>query len=280
MSNTESSLVSNEVQYKKCCTCKEVKQLLFFSKNKKERDGMQSECKSCQKVRRDARIAINPDYFKDAVKKHIETKGPLVIDKEKRREYRKEWYKNNIDRVREYRIDYRNNNIDKCKKQSRLYYEANKEKCNEASRRYKEANKERLLEYRRIHYQETIDIQRKRGKDYRLNNKYKYKERNAIYYQQNKEYYRTACHKRRARLMNAEGSHTKEDIQFILEKQKGKCVTCAVCITTDYSVDHITPLSKGGSNNKDNIQLLCKSCNSSKGNKDPIDFMQTLGYLC
>lgn len=276
MSNTESSLVSNEVQYKKCCNCKEVKKLLFFSKNKKEQDGMQSECKSCQKVRREARVSINPDYFKDAAKKHIETKGPRVIDKEKRREYHKKRYQNNIN----YARDYYSANRDKILERSKIYHEANKERHNDASRKYYEENKEMLAEYAKARYQENIDDQKERWRIYSLNNKDKLKAKHAERYQQNKEYFRAAWHKRRARLRNAEGSHTKEDIQFILEKQKGKCVTCAVCITTDYSVDHITPLSKGGSNNKDNIQLLCKSCNSSKGNKDPIEFMQTLGYLC
>lgn len=263
MSNTESSLDNNEVQYKKCCTCKEVKQLLFFSKNKKERDGMQSECKSCQKVRRDARIAVNPNYFN-------------VSDKEKKHEY----YINNAYRLKEYRAEYYKENKDRLREVSKAYYEANKEKHNETCRKYYKENKEKLAEYYKARYHENIDSEKKRQKEYRIANKEKIQARHAERYQQNKEYFRAAWHKRRARLRNADGSHTKEDIQFILEKQKGKCVTCAVCITTDYSVDHITPLSKGGSNNKDNIQLLCKSCNSSKGNKDPIEFMQTLGYLC
>lgn len=37
--------------------------------------------------------------------------------------------------------------------------------------------------------------------------------------------------------------------------------------------------SADGSNTDDNIQLLCKTCNLSKGAKHPIDFMQSKGFL-
>ena len=35
----------------------------------------------------------------------------------------------------------------------------------------------------------------------------------------------------------------------------------------DFEVDHIKPLSKGGSNDKGNLQLLCGHCNRKKSNK-------------
>ena len=56
-------------------------------------------------------------------------------------------------------------------------------------------------------------------------------------------------------------------IRFTKEKLKyGKICTC--CGLTDIhnlTKDHIIPLSKGGTDTPDNIQLLCWACNGSKG---------------
>ncbi len=37
---------------KKCCKCKEEKSLTEFSKNKSQKDGLQTECKECNKILR------------------------------------------------------------------------------------------------------------------------------------------------------------------------------------------------------------------------------------
>lgn len=43
---------------------------------------------------------------------------------------------------------------------------------------------------------------------------------------------------------------------------------CAICETEDnLTVDHIVPLSKGGTNWQFNIQPLCATCNNRKNNK-------------
>ena len=43
---------------------------------------------------------------------------------------------------------------------------------------------------------------------------------------------------------------------------------CQWCGThEDLSIDHIIPVSKGGGHTLDNLQPLCRSCNSSKGRK-------------
>ena len=52
----------------------------------------------------------------------------------------------------------------------------------------------------------------------------------------------------------------------IFERDK-KCLCCGEKRRSLFTIDHIVPLSKGGSNGKRNLQTLCFKCNGKKGNK-------------
>ncbi len=61
----------------------------------------------------------------------------------------------------------------------------------------------------------------------------------------------------------------------VVEKSNGICALCGEPIDMtlknpdrfSFSIDHIIPLSKGGSNLFDNVQAAHLSCNSSKNNR-------------
>lgn len=89
----------------------------------------------------------------------------------------------------------------------------------------------------------------------------------------------TKVRKYRARKRGADGTHTAGDVRGLMKAQKCMCAVCRVDITDAYHVDHIMPLVLGGSNDRTNLQLLCPSCNTSKGGKHPVDFMQKRGFL-
>ena len=50
---------------------------------------------------------------------------------------------------------------------------------------------------------------------------------------------------------------------FVWQRDGGKCVKCGIQQNLEF--DHIIPVAKGGSNTARNIQLLCETCNRSKG---------------
>ncbi len=76
-----------------------------------------------------------------------------------------------------------------------------------------------------------------------------------------------ATGERRARKLRAEGSYTKADIDALYERQKCRCALCDAAPRLE--VDHIIPLSKGGTNWPWNLQLLCRACNARKSSKIP-----------
>ena len=81
------------------------------------------------------------------------------------------------------------------------------------------------------------------------------------YHQAHPEQSRKHVQARLARLAGAEGSWTVEEWKALCEKYGNKCLRCN---KPEVTVDHVVPLSRGGSNSIDNLQPLCGSCNSSK----------------
>jgi 5-methylcytosine-specific restriction endonuclease McrA len=70
---------------------------------------------------------------------------------------------------------------------------------------------------------------------------------------------------RRSRIKENGGKHTKEDIDEIRAAQGDKCSYCRIALHGKGHVDHISPVSRGGSDGKENLQLTCHSCNMMKG---------------
>lgn len=61
---------------------------------------------------------------------------------------------------------------------------------------------------------------------------------------------------------------TKSIKHEVLKRDNYKCVECgAIKEDTTLHVDHIVPVAQGGSDELDNLQTLCKSCNLSKSNR-------------
>lgn len=51
----------------------------------------------------------------------------------------------------------------------------------------------------------------------------------------------------------------------VMQRDADRCQGCGA--TDDLTIDHITPIAKGGTSAIENLQVLCRPCNSSKGVK-------------
>ena len=57
-------------------------------------------------------------------------------------------------------------------------------------------------------------------------------------------------------------------------QQEGRCAGCQIHFPfVNFTIDHIVPQSKGGTDHPANLQLLCNACNSKKGTMDQAVFI-------
>lgn len=69
-------------------------------------------------------------------------------------------------------------------------------------------------------------------------------------------------HKRRALKLGSLTSYTQTEWYALCNWFGNMCLACGA--KNVLTVDHVIPLSKGGSNGVENLQPLCRSCNSKK----------------
>lgn len=225
--------------------------------------------------------------------------------REELREKNRAYYLKNLDERRECnRISARKRREQRPlppgsrKEQSRRYYLANKaeilRKCAEYNRQhadtrpakskeYAERNREKIIAKRKAHYQ----AHKEKFKEYHERNferiSKRHREYMKTYYAENADAFQEYRRNRLARERGAAGSHTKKEVADLLIRQGRKCATCKTPISkngkTAYHLDHVLPISKDGSNDIGNLQLLCVKCNLRKAAKHPDDWAREHGLL-
>jgi len=158
------------------------------------------------------------------------------------------------EKAREYRQRYKENNPELFraakKRGAKLYRERHPDKIREMKRESAKRNKNTKLAWNRKNKDKVAASLQK----WRI----LHPERNAV------------CNRNvRAQRRGAEGKYTAEEWRKLCERYDNKCLCCGE--VKPLTVDHVIPLSKGGTNYIENIQPLCKSCNCKKSTKT-IDF--------
>jgi len=149
----------------------------------------------------------------------------------------------------------------------RVSEERKRERARARNRKYYYNNRDRLLKEQKERYWNDPIVRKavlESSKNWRA---------------KNKEHKRILTNKRRALIkINGDG-YTPGDIREKYWLQKVRCAACEAKIKDRYEIDHIIPVSKGGANDRQNIQLLCPECNRKKSDKLPHEYMRKIGKL-
>lgn len=170
----------------------------------------------------------------------------------------KRWREKNPDRAKEIQERYKLNHPNAQKEAARRYYRKNAKKENERTVKYRNENRDKTRAHQRKSWHKNREKNLERKKAWMKKNKDKVIEKQT---------------KRRALELNCKTF-------LILPKElfRLKNSPCRVCGSTkSIEIDHVIPLSRGGSHGIGNLQPLCKSCNTSKHARFMTEWYKAVG---
>lgn len=150
------------------------------------------------------------------------------------------------------------------------YYTANKERILEKAREYRQANKERLHEHRRKYDKANRERIRERNRAWRNANKETANESTRRWRANNPDKVGAAT-ARRAKA-ELEGNATPKLIEAKWEAGNKTCILCGEPINptlkaphnASRTIEHLTPIARGGRHDLDNIDFAHYGCNARK----------------
>ena len=214
----------------------------YFFRNKRSKDGFQSQCKSC---------------------KNITNHNWNIENREHRRKYRLE----NSSEIHEKRIEYYDLNKDFAREYSRNYYWENREEALMKVEDYRKSNPEKIKERRRVFYEKNKDRILHQTSMWQKANKEKKKQYTRKWTIKNREKVNFKEQRRRTKRKGLKSDLTIQEWEMIKKQFDDKCAYCG-CSVEKLEKDHFVPLTKKGEFTLRNIIPACRRCNASKGNSN------------
>lgn len=218
----------------KCVRCKVEKSTSEFYKRPDRKSGYEGTCKSCNVAQSIIRQKVNKDRVNECARLRYKN------NPDKYRKLSRDWDRNHPERRKEISKKCRSRELYKIKEREygKVWSKNNPEKVKARRNRWESKP-------------ENKETKRKLLKRWRDEHPNKSREHN-----QN----------RRARLHGSGGIITDNEWDELLRLYNYSCLCCGKQ-EVKLTIDHIIPISLGGKNVIDNIQPLCKTCNSKKHTK-------------
>lgn len=183
---------------------------------------------------------------------------------EENREYAKqkiaEWYRSNREKVLAYTAEWQRLNPDKVKARNLRWVKNHPEQF-------------RLMKKR---HRQRPDVKAKR-RAYKIATVAHNREWERQRYANNPEVrakQKAKAHRRRM----VEGEITASMLHEAYDSQEGRCFYCGITLYFDWHLDHMQPISRGGTNEQSNLACACPFCNLSKGSKTIAEWESVRGW--
>jgi len=203
------------------------------------------------------------------------------MDDEQRKEKQRAYYAKNResilakrrDRKREHDRVYRAKNRAKLAAYNKKYHVENRKAINVRQlgwqRNYRAENRERLNAQARARYAANPDAKRERARERNRPRRVRtdaMRAKQRRHRKANPEIYAAYHRKRKGLKLGAAGVCTADKAR---QRSAVFGHRCYLCNAPSEAMDHVKPLSKGGSNWPSNLRPICWSCNSTKRDKWP-----------
>ena len=155
-------------------------------------------------------------------------------------------------------------------------YASNGDAIRENARNWYYENRDRVIQ--------KVSDWRQENRDYYLRAKRKRHEQNRdrdresirAWQRENPDSLRAIRHRYRARKNENGKPMSSREYRSWEESQDKVCFYCDTDCSGGYHVDHFYPIAKGGVHQSHNLVIACPTCNLSKGDRDPDEFIQKL----
>ena len=198
--------------------------------------------------------------------------------KEKKNIYSKKYRIENKEKISEYGKKIRA--LPKTQERLKRWKKENREHIREYSRtptvRIRKKISDKKWRDKKKQDSEWLEEERKRLKFFRESNPKNVKIGKRRYYQSEKGKINSTYHNHRrlALIKNTKTDLTNVEMKEFLKNNK-YCVYCRK--GKKLEIDHVIPLSKGGSCMKVNLVMSCDKCNRSKSGRDVIEWCRLMG---